>query len=84
MTKQEYSDLFAKIIKDNDLYGRSFTLGVALYCAVSRGYIDGWDILDDLTELSGVNYRTPRGAVEDIDLALLDEYARYISGEDEE
>lgn len=84
MTKQEYSDLFAKIIKDNDLYGRSFTLGVALYYAVNRGYIDSWDILDDLREWSGVNYRTPRGAVYDIELALLDEYARYISGEDEE
>lgn len=84
MSKKENADLFAKIIKDNDLYGRSFTLGVALYYAVKNGYIDGWEILDDLKEWTGVEYRTPWGAVEDMDLALLDEIAREMSGENDD
>lgn len=84
MSEKEMADLFAEIIKTKDLYGRSFTLGVALYYAIIDGYIDGWEIMDELKEWGGLEYRTPRGAVEDMDLAILDELARYLSGENDE
>ena len=38
MTTLDYKTLLDNTIEDNDLYGRSFTYGIALYVLISNGY----------------------------------------------
>ena len=87
-----------RIIKDKNLYGRSFTLGVALYIAIDEGWLttDQKDeILDNYIlpyyeELAAKmeEYRIStynlKAWAELLDIAVLDEIARQLTGENEE
>lgn len=86
MNSKEWDNFISTTIEKYDLYGRSFTAGVALYKGVMDGWLnDEWDvIMDTIEEWTGKEYNTLRGAVEDTDLAILDEMARYFRGEEEE
>ena len=86
MNTTEWQEFIANTIKNYDLYGRSFTMGVALYEGVMNGALfDEYDTIKDMIEeWTGKEYNTLRGAVEDSDLSLLDEIARELCGENEE
>lgn len=86
------------IIEQKDLYGRSFTLGVALYIAIDEDRLttdERDDILDNYIlpyyeELAAMmdQYRLDKynlkAWAELLNIATLDEIARQITGEDEE
>lgn len=84
------------IIRAHNLYGRSFTYGVALRIAMGDDFLynDLNKIVEDtlegiygevLDEMRRAGLRTDLGALaEIIDLAVLDEIARHIIEEDEE
>lgn len=91
-----YAEQLSNIIKNEDLYGRSFTLGVALYIGVRNDSIttafadDFEDIckeyyydLDQQIERSGM-HSSAKVWAELLDFAMLDDIARTLTGEDEE
>lgn len=92
MTRAEQ---LSNIIKDNDLYGRSFTLGVALYYGVTKGCITlefknafedmceeyYYDLANTL-EQANVHHNASVWA-EMLDISVLDDMARTLTGEDE-
>lgn len=55
--KQEFTQIIEKAVKDYDLYGRSFTYGVALYELITRGWMnermDAYGIYDLMTVYVG-------------------------------
>ena len=54
MTTLDYKTLLDNTIEDNDLYGWSFTYGVALYKLISGGYFaldDDETLTDTLVEI---------------------------------
>lgn len=91
-----WSQLITNTIENRDLYGRSFTAGVALFTLASEGWLDD-DMereLDELLEIYAgedligmMNQRglriLARDLVHIIDLAVLDEIARELEGENE-
>ena len=95
--KNKWGELISETIKKRDLYGRSFTSGVALFILASEGWLDddmanelddlihlyiGDDLIMDMEKRGlGTWYRD---IVHIIDLAVLDEIARELEGEDEE
>lgn len=94
MSNKEWEQLFSDMIETHGLEGRSFTYGVALYKAMSGGWVgeDGESQLDELItrayaqvyETLG-NYRlntTMRAWAELLDIATLDELARELVGEE--
>ena len=98
MTTKEYATLFEQTIDINELNGRSFTLGVALYTLLVGGYFKlGSDELMEIKhqlaeylsyELGTTTDRvyeklSTRAMAEATDIALLDEIARELSGEAE-
>ncbi len=84
------------IIRAHNLYGRSFTCGVALRIAMGDGFLynDLNKIVEDtlesiygevLDEMRRAGLRTDLDALAEIlDLAVLDEIARHIIEENEE
>ena len=93
--QQRWADLFADIIEKRNLYGRSFTRGVALYTLATEGWLDEdmEDELDyDMHELLGEEFyrvldrvgRTlPRDVLHVLDIAVIDELANNLMGESE-
>ena len=55
--KQEFTQIIEKAIKDYDLYGRSFTYGIALHEIITRGRMnermDAYGIYDLMTMYVG-------------------------------
>jgi hypothetical protein len=93
MTKtQEYQELFNQTIKNNDLYGLSFTYGRALERMIENGFFhvnddDTWliDKLENGIEaMTGIEGLSGHFTVETLsrmaDIALLDEIARDMAG----
>ena len=98
MTTKEYEELFEQTIDNNELHGRSFTLGVALYTLLAGGYLaSGSDELMEIEErlAEHLSYElgttfdrvhetlNTRAMAEAVDIAVLDEIARELSGEAE-
>lgn len=93
---QAMKKILEGIIRAHNLYGRSFTYGVALRIAMGDDFLynDLNQIVEDilegiydevLDEMRRAGLRTDLGALaEIIDLAVLDEIARHIIEEDEE
>lgn len=92
-----WAQLITDTIKKRDLYGRSFTAGVALFTLASEGWLDEdmENELDALLEvyvgedligtMSQRGLRTwARDLVHLVDIAVLDEIARELEGETEE
>lgn len=94
MNAKEWQDLIAKTIEQKDLYGSSFTDGVALYnimedyngeateqaVEVAREWF--YELTEKLAEVhSDWNAHAWR---EILDISVLDELARYLMGEEEE
>lgn len=91
-----WSQLITNTIEKRDLYGRNFTAGVALFTLASEGWLDD-DMERELEELLEIyagedligmmsqrGLRTwARDLVHIIDLAVLDEIARELEGENE-
>lgn len=99
--KNEMNAIFDKVIENNNFYGRSFTLGQALYEIME--YINGYFNEEQQTQLDEIidayygemisdlyksynidvryNYRALR---EMLDISVLDEIARELTGENEE
>lgn len=85
--KQEFTSIIEKAVKDYDLYGRSFTYGVALYELITRGWMNErmdtygiYDLMslyvgDDLIEMmDGRGLDTSmRGFASILDIAVLQE-----------
>ena len=92
-----WANAIKDVIEKRDLYGRSFTAGVALFTLASEGWLDD-DMESELDELLEVyagedligmmsqrGLRTwARDFVHIVDLAVLDEIARELEGEGEE
>lgn len=92
-----WSHMLTNTIQKRNLYGRSFTAGVALFTLASEGWLDdemeneleallyayvGEDLIDDMAKRG---LRTwARDLVHLVDLAVLDEIARELEGEGEE
>lgn len=96
MTTKEYAQLFEKTIENNELYGRSFTLGVALYTLLTNGYFNSETnaLVEIEHQLAGAlaaeleadpqviyNKLSTRALAEAVDIAVLDEIARGLSEE---
>ena len=93
---QTMEKIIENIIRSHNLYGRSFTCGVALRIAMGDGFL--YNDLDAIVEetLEGIysevldvmrraGLRTDLSALAEVlDLAVLDEIARHIIEEDEE
>lgn len=87
MSTDEYKQLISNIIETKDLYGRSFTRGLALYYAIKEGRLDDDTeerALEIIKEATQVSYNTAKGAAEDSDLALLDEVDTVLRGGENE
>ena len=95
-TTKEYAELFEQTIEAQDLSGRSFTLGVALYALLMSGYfaMDSDELMEiehqlaehlsyELGTTSDRVYETlsTRAMAEATDIAVMDEIARELSGE---
>lgn len=92
-----YAEQLSNIIKNHDLYGRSFTLGVALYIGITRDEISFsfaeefeelcseyyYDLYKELSDKYGMHSGAKVWA-EMLDLAVLDEMARELTGEEED
>lgn len=91
-----WAHLITNTIKKRDLYGRSFTAGVALFILASEGWLDddmereldfllGVYVGEDLIEKMGERGLRiwARDLVHLVDLAVLDEIARELEGENE-
>lgn len=91
-----WAQLISDTIKKRDLYGRSFTAGVALFTLASEGWLDDEmeGELDELLEvyagedligiMSQRGLRTwARDLVHLVDLAVLDDIARELEGEND-
>lgn len=91
-----WAHMITNTIKKRDLYGRSFTAGVALFTLASEGWLDeemeneledllgvylGEDLIEKMSE-RGVR-TSARDLVHIVDLAILDAIARELEGEDE-
>ena len=87
-----FNELLSEIIKNQDLYGRSFTLGVALYKGIQLGAFDD-DQQDAILYYFEEFYPELAAAYENmnckynlhawaeaIDIAALDEIARDLAG----
>lgn len=97
MNSNEWREEINATIKNMDLYGRSFTYGVALYHLVKRAGCVG-DIPEqflDYVEMYhgeamqalqnfGLDAQNAYAWIELLDLSELDEIARELMGEDEE
>lgn len=98
MTTKEYAQLFERTMEVHDLYGRSFTLGVALYTLLVSGYFmpesdELMEIEERLAEHLSYELGTTfdrvhetlntRAMAEATDIAVLDEVARELSEEEE-
>lgn len=93
---QTMKKILGGIISAHNLYGRSFTYGVALRIAMGDDFLynDLNKIVEDtlegiygevLDEMRRAGLRTDLGALAEIlDLAVLDEIVRHIIKEDEE
>lgn len=93
--QERWHEVISEAIKNFDLYGRSFTYGVALYKLASEDRLeeDLEDELDyNLHELLGeqffetlerVGHPLPRDIVRVLDIAVLDEIARQLIGEED-
>lgn len=92
----KYHEELSDIIETRDLYGRSFTLGVALYMGAKDGMLSDelesdFEILCEswysevasVLEQNGMHHGTREWA-EILDLSVLDEMARELIGENEE
>ena len=95
MTTIDYKTLLDNTIENNDLYGRSFTYGVALYKLISGGYFaldDDETLTDTLTDIVAAELDTTaervsevmtlRALAETVDVSVLDELARELAGEE--
>ena len=94
MATIDYKTLLDNTIENNDLYGRSFTYGVALYKLISGGYfaLDDETLTDTLTEIVAAELDTTaervseamtlRALAETVDVSVLDELARELAGEE--
>ena len=95
--QQEWEKIISETIKKRDLYGRSFTAGVALFILASEGWLEeemenelefllGVYIGEDLiTDMGNRGLRVwARDLVHLIDLAVLDDIARELEGDNEE
>ena len=92
-----WAQLITDTIEKRDLYGRSFTAGVALFTLASEGWLDD-DMTDELefmlgayigedliTEMGNRGLRIwARDLVHLVDLAVLDEIARELEWENED
>lgn len=91
-----YSEQLSNIIKDKDLYGRSFTLGVALYIGIKEkmvtfGLMEAFEDMCceyfyDIAKMLE-QYRMHQGArvwAEMLDIAMLDDMARELTGENDD
>lgn len=91
-----WAQLISDTIKKRDLYGRSFTAGVALFTLASEGWLDeemenelefllGVYVGEDLIEKMGERGLRvwARDLVHLVDLAVLDDIARELEGENE-
>lgn len=97
MNKTEWAEMIAKEIKDGDLYGSSFTDGVALcriikragYCGdIAEQFLDYCEMyhgeaMQALKNCGVDPYNAPAWA-ELLDLSELDEIARDLGGENDE
>ena len=97
MTTKEYKELFDQTIEAHDLYGQSFTYGVALYTILVNGYFtpdsdELAEIEEQLAEHLSYELGTTaervyetlstRALAEATDLAVLDEIANELAGEE--
>ena len=91
-----WATMISDTIKKRDLYGRSFTAGVALFTLASEGWLDdemenelefllGVYIGEDLiTDMGNRGLRVwARDLVHLVDLAVLDDIARELEGEND-
>lgn len=91
-----WAQLISDTIKKRDLYGRSFTAGVALFTLASEGWLDeemenelefllGVYVGEDLIEKMGERGLRiwARDLVHLVDLAVLDDIARELEGEND-
>ena len=94
--QSRWAEAISQTIKNQDLYGRSFTAGVALYHLARENRLeedledeldytlhewlgeDFYKMLEDRHCHTGVEY-----IVDLVDLALLDELARSLEGEED-
>lgn len=94
---KKWAELISETIKKRDLYGRSFTAGVALFILASEGWLDeemGDELEEELHVWIGDDLIAEmqnrglsvwyRNIVHIIDLAVLDEIARRLEGEEDE
>ena len=94
--QEEWADIIEEYIANNDLHGRSFTMGVALFYLLTEQWLTeemedevdmefrallGEEVYDRLSE---VGRTLPKDVAHIIDLAYLDEIARNLSGETED
>lgn len=92
-----WATLISDTIKKQDLYGRSFTAGVALYELASEGWLDvdmeselssllEMYVGEDVTELMSARGLSveARDLVHVVDIATLDDIARQLEGEHED
>lgn len=92
--QQRWGELISDTIKNRDLYGRSFTAGVALYTLTTEGWLEE-DLEDELDymlhemlgeefyrTLDRVGHTLPRDVLHVLDIAVIDEIARELEGEE--
>lgn len=95
--QQEWETLISETIKKRDLYGRSFTAGVALFILATEGWLeeDMADELDDMIHMyigdDLIMDMEKRGLstwykdlINVLDLAVIDEIAKELEGDNEE
>lgn len=96
-TKNEWQDAISKVIKEQDMYGRSFTRGYALYHIMKTGQYLTEEMADELEEQIKLFYDGLTETLEDyrihpnleawaelLDLAVLAEIASYLEGEEDD
>lgn len=94
--KQEFTTIIEKAVKDYDLYGRSFTYGIALYKLIDEGFInermDAYGIYDqmemyvgsdliDMMDTRNLN-TSMKGLAYIMDISVLQEIAENIIEEE--
>lgn len=96
MGTKEWENLLNDMVEKHDLYGRSFTWGVALYKAIVEGWLSdvAYDQLDELlrvyygelyNELDKLRMHTTlRAWAELLDISTLDELAKELAGDYDE
>ncbi len=94
--KQEFTQIIEKAVKDYDLYGRSFTYGIALWELITRGWMnekmDAYGIYDQMeivvgSDLIEMMYNrgldtSMRGLASIIDISVLQEIVENLIEEE--